>query len=43
MFKKFGVILMDKPYFDTSIVKGKAHNYFSLTSQKKSMAPFYFQ
>jgi LAGLIDADG DNA endonuclease family len=37
MFKKFGVILMDKPYFGTSIVKGKAHNYFSFTTRSLSI------
>jgi len=37
MFKKFGVILMDKPYFGTSIVKGKSHNYFSFTTRSLSI------
>jgi hypothetical protein len=36
MFKQFGVVLMDKPYYGTSIVKGKTHNYFSFTTRSLS-------
>lgn len=28
---------MDKPYFGTSIVKGKSHNYFSFTTRSLSI------